>query len=135
MKQMEPRISAALDDFADKNAAPALDPFVIDELRKVGGNHAFFQRILNLSSSHLSRAVERVENMRHSTDLAAIADAVHALKSICSNIGARRATAACHALEHAARTGRCFDTGERIGLIAAEMLDVMTEIERLRAAA
>ena len=121
-------------EFAGGNAAPVLDPFVIGQLRTIGGNCAFFHRVLDLSSSHLPSAVNKIENLRHSSDLAAMADAAHALKSMCANIGARRATAACHDLEHAARTGEAFDAGGKIGAIASEMLSVIAEIERLRAA-
>ena len=116
------------------DAPPVLDFSVIDELRSIGGNEALFQRVLDLFASRVPQAVDRVESLRDTSDLASLADAAHALKSMCANIGARRATAACHDLEHSARTGEAFDAGEKIGTIAAEMLSVMTEIERLRAA-
>ena len=113
---------------------PVLDLSVIGELRAIGGNDALFRRVLDLFASRVPQAVHKVETMRHCADLTAMADAVHALKSLCANIGARRATAACHDLEYAARTGEVFDAGEKIGAIAAEVLGVMGEIARLRAA-
>ena len=116
------------------DAPPVLDFSVTDELRTIGGSDALFRRVLDLFASRVPQAVDRVESLRHSSDLAAMADAAHALKSMCANIGARRATAACHDLEHAARTGETFDAGGKIGAIASEMLSVMAEIERLRAA-
>lgn len=116
------------------DAPPVLDFSVIDELRSIGGNEALFQRVLDLFASRVPQAIDRVESLRDTSDLASLADAAHALKSMCANIGARRATAACHDLEHSARTGEAFDAGEKIGTIAADMLSVMTEIERLRAA-
>ena len=129
-----PLASPVVVTVAAADAPPVLDFSVIDELRAIGGNDALFRRVLDLFASRVPQAVDKVESMRDSSDLAGMADAAHALKSMCANIGARRATAACHDLEHAARTGETFDAGSKIGIIAAEMITVMGEIERLRAA-
>ncbi|HUR43536.1 MAG TPA: Hpt domain-containing protein [Aestuariivirga sp.] len=110
-----------------------LDLSVMDDIRAIGGNDALFRRVLDLFTSRVPQALDKVESLRNSSDLASLADAAHELKSLCANIGARRATAACHALEHAARTGEAFDAGEKIGAIAAALRPVMIEISRLRA--
>ncbi|MBC8038254.1 MAG: response regulator [Rhizobiales bacterium] len=129
-----PLATPAIEERAPLDASPVLDFSVIDELRAIGGNDSLFRRVLDLFASRVPQAVDKVESLRDSSDLAGMADAAHALKSMCANIGARRATAACHDLEHAARTGESFDAGDKIGIISAEMLHVMSEIERLRAA-
>ncbi|MGH6908231.1 MAG: Hpt domain-containing protein [Aestuariivirga sp.] len=128
-------LAAPIVEVADAlDAPPVLDPSVIGELRTIGGNEALFRRVLDLFASQVPQAVDKIESMRHSTDLTAMADAVHALKSMCANIGTSRATAACHDLDCAARTGESFNAGGKIGIIAAEMLNLMSEIERLRTA-
>jgi HPt (histidine-containing phosphotransfer) domain-containing protein len=115
-------------------ALPVLDRSVIADIRAIGGNDDLFRRILDLFVSKAPQAIAKVESLRDSSDLANLANAAHALKSLCANIGARRATAACDQLEHAARNGDSFEAGEKIGAIAAEMFAVMIEVERLRAA-
>lgn len=67
-------------------------------------------------------------------DLKALADAVHALKSMCANIGARRALMACDELELLARTGQDFDAGAKIGNIAREIEATLAEVKKIRAA-
>jgi HPt (histidine-containing phosphotransfer) domain-containing protein len=111
---------------------PVLDEAVIAELRQIGGGEALFLRVLDLFASRVPQAMDKVEAMGEAPDRLALADAVHALKSMCANIGARRAVAACHELEHAARTGQAFDAGASIGRIAAEMRLVMAEVAHLR---
>ena len=129
-----PAIAAVAGHYEPDHTGNVLDSTVIDELRNIGGNDQLFRRVLDLFASRVPQAVDKVRDMQQSSDLTALADATHALKSMCANIGAKRATAACDALEHAARTGANFDAGEKVAKIAAEMNNVMVEIERLRAA-
>ena len=119
---------------APASNAPVLDQSVIDDLKEIGGSDALFRRVLDLFSSRVPQAVDKVSGLATSDDLAALADAAHALKSMCANVGARRATQACHELELAARNGETFEPSEKIAIIAAEMRVVLSEIERLRAA-
>jgi CheY-like chemotaxis protein len=116
------------------NMAGVLDPAVIAELKNIGGNDQLFRRVLDLFASRVPQAVDKVMNMQELADPAALADAAHALKSMCANIGAKRASAACHDLEHAARAGDPFEPGEMIAQVGTEMRIVLAEIERLRAA-
>ena len=129
-----PAVAAVAGHYEPDHTGNVLDSTVIDELRNIGGNDQLFRRVLDLFASRVPQAVDKVRDMQQSSDLTALADATHALKSMCANIGAKRATAACDALEHAARTGANFDAGEKVAKIAAEMNNVMVEIERLRAA-
>ena len=114
-------------------SAEILDEQVIDELRKIGGSSALFRRVLDLFAGRVPLAVEHVNALSGSPDLVALADAAHALKSMCANIGAHRAVTACHGLERAARTGENFDAGAMVAGIVREVQLVMGEVEKLRA--
>jgi signal transduction histidine kinase/CheY-like chemotaxis protein len=111
-----------------------LDPSMIADLRNIGGSEALFRRVLDLFISRVPQAVEKITSLQHGSDHAALADAAHALKSMCANIGANRAVIACHELEHAARTGATFDAGQLIATIILEIRAVLAEVELLRAA-
>ncbi len=142
------QIQACLDTYlAGKSAATeaesahdgqdglVIDPAIIAELRGIGGSDALFRRVLDLFAGRVPQAVEQVASLSGGNDLKALADAAHALKSMCSNIGAGRAVAACNELERAARQNEAFDAGELIGNIIREIRIVMAEVEKLRAAA
>lgn len=111
-----------------------LDSATITDLRNIGGSDALFRRVLDLFAGRVPSAIEKVEQMAGGDDLVALADAAHALKSMCANIGALRAVAACHDLEDAARTGGAFDAGEKLAVISREIRVAMAEVERLRSA-
>ena len=112
-----------------------LDGQVIDELRNIGGSTALFSRVLELFAGRVPRAIEQVTALSTGSDLLALADAAHALKSMCANVGATHALSACHDLEYAARMGESFDAGSLVGNIVREVRHVMAEVERLRSAA
>ena len=112
--------------------AVILDTGVIDELRNIGGSTALFARVLDLFAGRVPQAVDHVTELSGGSDLTALADATHALKSMCANIGAFRAVDACHSLEHAARSGENFDSGQSVANIIQEIRVVMSEVERLR---
>lgn len=115
-------------------APPVLDDNVVAELMAIGGSDALFRRVVDLFLSKAPEGLRKIADERAATDIAALADAAHALKSMCSNIGARRAVLACHDLEHAARTRADFDAGEKIETITRELHEVMTKVKKLRAA-
>jgi two-component system sensor histidine kinase BarA len=120
-------------------AAPApagslLDPAVVAELKTIGGSDILFRRVLDIFASRVPESVGRLQSLALGSDLKAMADAAHALKSMCANIGASRAIAACHELEHAARTGSAFDAGALTAAIASELGLLLREVETLRAA-
>ena len=129
-----PAIPPATMEPDQQTQLPVIDPDVIAELRGIGGNDALFRRVLDLFAGRVPQAVDKVDQMSHRQDLSALADAAHALTSMCANIGARRAVEACRALEHAAREGQSFEAGAMVATIATEMRGVLAEIARIRVA-
>ena len=121
-------------DTAAGAGGPILDDAVIADLRSIGGGEALFRRVLDLFSGRVPLAVEQVTALANGSDLVALADAAHALKSMCSNIGASRAMAACNAVEKAAREGGSFDAGGLVADIIREVRLVLAEVERLKVA-
>jgi len=119
---------------------PVIDDTVIAELRTIGGSDALFQRVLRLFASNVPKAVLEIADLSegkdsaNADDLIALADAVHALKSMCANIGAKRAQQACHQLEYLARTGQPFDVGEHVALIVGEVRSALAAVDLLRTA-
>ncbi|MBM3519569.1 MAG: Hpt domain-containing protein [Alphaproteobacteria bacterium] len=111
-----------------------IDDAVIGDLRQIGGSEALFRRVLDLFVSRVPLAVDRIQSVATTNDLKARADAAHALKSMCANVGARRAAAACDRLETAARRNEAFDAGTLTATIIAEVRAVMSRLEDLRAA-
>ena len=107
----------------------------MDELRKIGGSDALYHRVLDLFAARVPQAVETTEILSHGGGLKELADAAHALKSMCANIGARRAATACNDLELAARTGEVLDASAGMAAIIREVRRALAEINRLRAAA
>ena len=123
------------DDFAaDAGSAPVIDEAVIEELRKIGGSDSLYRRVLDLFAGRVPDALKTAEALSLGGDRAALADAVHALKSMCANIGARRAMDACHDLEKAARTGADLEAGPRMAMILRETRSALAAVDRLRAA-
>jgi two-component system sensor histidine kinase BarA len=111
-----------------------LDSATINDLRRIGGSEALFHRVLDLFAGRVPQAVDKLQAMGSAQDLEALADAAHALKSMCANIGALRAVSACDDLELAARTRADFDLGTKLSAIVREVRLTMNEVERLRAA-
>ena len=117
-----------------EGSAPVIDDLVIAELRKIGGSDALYRRVLDLFAGRVPEALKTAETLSLGGDRIALADAVHALKSMCANIGARRAMEACHDLEKAARTGADLEAGPRMTAIQRETRFALNEVEKLRAA-
>jgi signal transduction histidine kinase/CheY-like chemotaxis protein len=113
---------------------PVLDAATIRDLRQIGGNEALFRRVLDLFAGRVPQAIDQLEAMTREPDLDALADATHALKSMCANIGALRAAAACTDLETAARSRAEVDLGEKLAAILREVRLTLGEVDRLRAA-
>jgi HPt (histidine-containing phosphotransfer) domain-containing protein len=116
--------------------APVLDMHVISELRDTGGPRgaALLQRILEIFINRSPVAIGQLDELSASGDARALADAAHALKSMCASIGARRALAACHDLEHVARAGSPFDPAVLTARISSEIDAARRAAEALRAA-
>ena len=133
-KTAKPPLAAGFAVSEGPAAGETLDPEVISELKQIGGSDALFRRVLDIFASKAPAAVESLEILGETGDAAAMADAAHALKSMCANIGARGALAACDELERAARSGGAFDPGRLLADIGREVGWVMREVEVLRAA-
>ena len=91
-------------------------------------------RILVLFSEHAPVALDR---LRGSNELSAddVASAAHALKSMCSNIGANRLFHACEMLENTMRKEGLYDPGDLIANVELELDIVLHHIELRRIAA
>lgn len=116
----------------DKRKLPVIDMSVIDEIRQVGSNQELLQRVLNLFAVHVPKSMAAIKKLSAEGDMGELANAAHGLKSMCCNIGARRAAALCSDIEQRAREGANFDPVPRIALLVREIEAVMRETERLK---
>ena len=116
------------------SASDAIDHKIIGELRAIGGTAGLLNRVLALFVQNAPRSLADIERLAEAQDIAGLADAVHALKSMCSSLGARRAGEACVNLEKLARTGQAFDAPKMVQVIVRETTAVLVEADRLRAA-
>jgi HPt (histidine-containing phosphotransfer) domain-containing protein len=113
---------------------PIIDRDIIADLSGTGVAGLLLKRVLGLFEAKVPAAVAEIECLSATEDRRALADAVHALKSICANIGALRAAAACDELEWLARSGADFDAAGGAALIAHEVAEAMREVRLLCAA-
>jgi len=113
---------------------PVIDAAAVAVLKSIGGNDALFRRVVNLFVKNVPESLRKIEALQYGGDDLDLADAAHALKSICIGIGAKRAQYACHELELLLRTGQPFDMMEKIEAIAREAEAAIREAEKLRVA-
>jgi HPt (histidine-containing phosphotransfer) domain-containing protein len=113
---------------------PVIDRAAIEVLKSIGGNDALFRRVVSLFVKNVPESLRKIEALQHGADDLDLADATHALKSICIGIGAKRAQSACHELELLLRTAQPFDMAEKVAAIAREAHAALKEAERLGAA-
>jgi HPt (histidine-containing phosphotransfer) domain-containing protein len=126
--------SAAADTAAAAHELPVIDASAVAVLRSIGGNDALFRRVLNLFLKNVPESLRKIRALQYGGDDLDLADAAHALKSICISVGAKRAQHACHELELLLRTGQPFDMMEKIEAIAREAEAAVREAVKLRAA-
>ncbi len=112
-----------------------IDPAVITELKAIGGTEALFKRVAGHFIQHVPARLEEIERHIGSPDTGALANSAHALKSMVSSLGARRAGKACEHLELMARNGQDFVARELFEIIARETRAALVEVEKLRSAA
>jgi len=112
---------------------PLLDQSILAELGGDGSD--LVKRVSKLFVDHVPGALAEIDRNAVGDDVIALADAVHALKSMCANIGAARAAAACHHLETLARAGQAFDAADHTAVIAREARAALAEVARLQDAA
>jgi HPt (histidine-containing phosphotransfer) domain-containing protein len=114
-------------------ALPVIDEAVIAELREVGSNGELLQRVIGLFGKHAPATLQRVKGFAAAGDRAELADAVHALKSLCSSMGAKRAMVLCEQIERQARAaGGAYDPGLQVQALAAEIGAALSEAEKLK---
>ncbi|MGI9464493.1 MAG: response regulator, partial [Aestuariivirgaceae bacterium] len=119
----------------EQELQPVVDRQVIENLQLMsGGNNDLLSKTSELFRQHGPQALAKVELAAESADLKALADAAHALKSMCANMGAVRSAAACNELEELARTGASFDIGGHITRISRELAEAIAEVDSMCAA-
>jgi HPt (histidine-containing phosphotransfer) domain-containing protein len=113
---------------------PIIDMEVIEELRSVGSNGELLQRVLSLFGQHVPVSLGKIRALAISGSHDELADSVHALKSMCGNIGARRATALCEETERMLRQHFPFDKQAGIERLLQEAQVALEAVEQLRTA-
>jgi HPt (histidine-containing phosphotransfer) domain-containing protein len=111
---------------------PVIDREILGEIGGIGVDGALLERVLGLFEAKAPAAVGDIERLAIAADRSALADAVHALKSMCANIGARKAAAACEELERLARTDGDFDAAEGVARVAREAGEAIRVVKLLR---
>jgi len=121
---------------SDDSGSTILDTSQLSSITGLGdaAGQEMIVRILMMFTEHAPAAMKKLneEKNTHTND---IANAAHALKSMCSNIGADRLFNACEALEIAARQNDLDDLAELIGKVEMELDCVLHHIEQRRLAA
>ncbi|MEO9875565.1 MAG: ATP-binding protein [Anderseniella sp.] len=112
-------------------SVPVLDKVVLQGLAEIGaGDPEFVGRMCGLFEENAEPAIARLEQAAGSPDLTQLADAAHALKSMASNLGARRLVSACEAIETAARNNEQFDVAGSLRLVADEIASARLALAR-----
>lgn len=119
----------------EEGGLPVLDEEVMADLRDSGGGSSdLLMRVFKLFEDNAPAGMQEIEDTAQSDDRKALADAVHALKSMCANIGAARVADACHTLELAARNGEEIDLGTSIAKISSELTEALAEVAKAQVA-
>jgi CheY-like chemotaxis protein len=113
----------------DVGSMPVLDKDVLQGLAEIGaGDPEFVRHMCGLFEENAEPAIARLEEAAGNPDLIQLADAAHALKSMASNLGARRLVSACEAVETAARNDEQFDVAGSLRLISDEIAAARTAL-------
>ena len=119
-----------------RDEEPAIDPSVLEAFNGLEASDGteLTDRILKLFLNHAPKQLSELETQAQARlDHLALAGSAHALKSVCSSIGARAAAAACHELEEAAMSGNVVDPAAYIGAISREIHRAVDAAKLLRA--
>ena len=119
----------------EETAGTIIDPKVIIELKSIGGTEALFKRVAGHFIQHVPVSLAEIERHAGGQDVGALANAAHALKSMVTSLGARRAGKACENLELLARNGHSFVARDLVDIIVHETRAALVEVEKLRSAA
>ena len=118
----------------EDSANTVIDLKVIAEIKSIGGTEALFKRVAGHFVQHVPASLDEIERHVGSQDLGALANAAHALKSMVTSLGARRAGKACENLEVLARNGHSFVARDLVDIIVWETRAALVEVEKLRSA-
>ena len=119
----------------EETVGTIIDPKVIIELKSIGGTEALFKRVAGHFVQRVPASLAEIERHVDGQDVGALANAAHALKSMVSSLGARRAGKACENLELLARNGHSFVARDLVDIIVHETRAALVEVEKLRSAA
>ncbi len=110
---------------------PQLDETVLAGLTSIGSDDpAFLARMIALFETSAGPALERIEAAASQTESVALADAVHALKSMASNMGAARLAAICADIERRARDGEAVDMGLACRQVSEELNAAISALQK-----
>lgn len=118
----------------EEAASTIIDPKVIIELKSIGGTEALFKRVAGHFVQRVPESLAEIERHVVGQDVGALANAAHALKSMVTSLGARRAGRACENLELLARNGQSFVARDLVDIIVHETRAALVEVEKLRSA-
>lgn len=120
----------------EPQALPRLDETVLADLASIGTDDPeFVNRMVDFFETSSAPAVDQIETAAEQASPVALADAVHALKSMAANIGAARLVSTCAGIERQARSGEAIDPAHVCRVISDELSAVLGELrERFKAA-
>ena len=119
---------------SEDSAGNIIDPKVIAELKAIGGTEVLFKRVAGHFVQHVPHSLAEIEKFVGLQDVGALANAAHALKSMVTSLGARRAGKACENLEVLARNGQDFIAHDLVEIIVRETRAALVEVEKRRSA-
>lgn len=110
-----------------------LNPDVLDDIRAMQSpGDDLVGRIIGLYEMHAPAALERIEEANRGGEAVPLAEAVHAMKSLCRNVGAERLGNRLDALEVAARGGRTSCSEDEIALLHRGLAETLTALVEAR---
>jgi len=117
---------------ASAAALPALNLDVMEDIRamQLPGDD-LVGRICGLFRFHAPSAIDRIADVIKGADRPAIASAVHALKSLCRNVGAERLAATLDTLEDAARGDGALPDEADLSLLRDQLAEVLVELDAM----
>jgi HPt (histidine-containing phosphotransfer) domain-containing protein len=119
---------------ATETSGGVIDHRIVGELRSIGQTGALFKRVVGLFLQNAPINLVQLREQAQCGERTALADSVHALKSMCSSIGARRASEMCERLELLARGGAECDMGSLVGALSREVHMAISEVAKLHEA-